>query len=71
MNQREEYRKYKKRIANAKCYQKTVGTTQGLKNERNKRKSKAKNFILKEADYDELKMLERAIKMRLSTMHSD
>jgi hypothetical protein len=71
LNQREEYRKYKKRIANAKYYQKTVDTTQGLKNERNKRKSKAKNFILKEADYDELKMLERAIKMRLSTMHSD
>lgn len=70
MNQKEEYKKYKKRIANAKYYQKTVGTDQGLKNERNKRKSRAKNFILKEANFEELKMLERAIKWRFSNLKS-
>ncbi|NJJ53428.1 hypothetical protein [Lactobacillus crispatus] len=70
MNQKDEFKKYKKRVANAKYYQKTVGTDQGLTNERNKRKSKAKNFILKEANYDELKMLERAIRKRFSILKS-
>lgn len=54
-----------RRKINARYYRKTVGTPRGEQNERNKRKSKAQNFILKEATVDELKALDKLIHDRL------
>lgn len=58
-------KKEQRKKINARYYRKTVGTPRGEKNERNKRKSKAKNFILKEATQAELKALDKLIHQRL------
>lgn len=58
-------KKERRKKINARYYRKTVGTPRGELNERNKRKSKAKNFILKEATQNELKKLDQLIHKKL------
>jgi len=58
-------KKEQRRKINARYYRKTAGTARGEQNERNKRKSKAKNFILKEATQKELLFLDQLIHKRL------